>query len=200
MRILFTSNILLDTDIGVYRLVREKYDNTKYFKLNILDVIIERYKEVIPRRDTINPLSFIIKDEYKNSIDNLYNEMMSKDYSRILELSEFTNVEDVLGLFLTRKELDIKIVCKNLEEKQIFKNRNKKYNIVVFENYKDIDVEPYDAIYTKYYKDYSKFNKIVAKTLYFANAKYNFTNKNIIDPEIYINLDGPNEFKAINLY
>ena len=145
-------------------------------------------------------LSFIIKDEYKNSIDNLYNEMMSKDYSRILELSEFTNVEDVLGLFLTRKELDIKIVCKNLEEKQIFKNRNKKYNIVVFENYKDIDVEPYDAIYTKYYKDYSKFNKIVAKTLYFANAKYNFTNKNIIDPEIYINLDGPNEFKAINLY
>lgn len=200
MRILFTSNILLDTDIGVYRLVREKYDNPKYFKLNILDVIIERYKEVIPRRDTINPLSFIIKDEYKNSIDNLYNEMMSKDYSRILELSEFTNVEDVLGLFLTRKELDIKIVCKNLEEKQIFKNRNKKYNIVVFENYKDIDVEAYDAIYTKYYKDYSKFNKIVAKTLYFANAKYNFTNKNIIDPEIYINLDGPNEFKAINLY
>ena len=200
MRILFTSNILLDTDIGVYRLVREKYDNPKYFKLNILDVIIERYKEVIPRRDTINPLSFIIKDEYKNSIDNLYNEMMSKDYSRILELSEFTNVEAVLGLFLTRKELDIKIVCKNLEEKQIFKNRNKKYNIVVFENYKDIDVEPYDAIYTKYYKDYSKFNKIVAKTLYFANAKYNFTNKNIIDPEIYINLDGPNEFKAINLY
>ena len=200
MRILFTSNILLDTDIGVYRLVREKYDNPKYFKLNILDVIIERYKEVIPRRDTINPLSFIIKDEYKNRIDNLYNEMMSKDYSRILELSEFTNVEDVLGLFLTRKELDIKIVCKNLEEKQIFKNRNKKYNIVVFENYKDIDVEPYDAIYTKYYKDYSKFNKIVAKTLYFANAKYNFTNKNIIDPEIYINLDGPNEFKAINLY
>lgn len=200
MRILFTSNILLDTDIGVYRLVREKYDNPKYFKLNILDVIIERYKEVIPRRDTINPLSFIIKDEYKNSIDNLYNEMMSKDYSRILELSEFTNVEDVLGLFLTRKELDIKIVCKNLEEKQIFKNRNKKYNIVVFENYKDIDVEPYDVIYTKYYKDYSKFNKIVAKTLYFANAKYNFTNKNIIDPEIYINLDGPNEFKAINLY
>lgn len=200
MRILFTSNILLDTDIGVYRLVREKYDNPKYFKLNILDVIIERYKEVIPRRDTINPLSFIIKDEYKNSIDNLYNEMMSKDYSRILELSEFTNVEDVLGLFLTRKELDIKIVCKNLEEKQIFKNRNKKYNIVVFENYKDIDVEPYNAIYTKYYKDYSKFNKIVAKTLYFANAKYNFTNKNIIDPEIYINLDGPNEFKAINLY
>ena len=200
MRILFTSNILLDTDIGVYRLVREKYDNPKYFKLNILDVIIERYKEVIPRRDTINPLSFIIKDEYKNSIDNLYNEMMSKDYSRILELSEFTNVEDVLGLFLTRKELDIKIVCKNLEEKQIFKNRNKKYNIVVFENYEDIDVEPYDAIYTKYYKDYSKFNKIVAKTLYFANAKYNFTNKNIIDPEIYINLDGPNEFKAINLY
>ena len=200
MRILFTSNILLDTDIGVYRLVREKYDNPKYFKLNILDVIIERYKEVIPRRDTINPLSFIIKDEYKNSIDNLYNEMMYKDYSRILELSEFTNVEDVLGLFLTRKELDIKIVCKNLEEKQIFKNRNKKYNIVVFENYKDIDVEPYDAIYTKYYKDYSKFNKIVAKTLYFANAKYNFTNKNIIDPEIYINLDGPNEFKAINLY
>ena len=192
MRILFTSNILLDTDIGVYRLVREKYDNPKYFKLNILDVIIERYKEVIPRRDTINPLSFIIKDEYKNSIDNLYNEMMSKDYSRILELSEFTNVEDVLGLFLTRKELDIKIVCKNLEEKQIFKNRNKKYNIVVFENYKDIDVEPYDAIYTKYYKDYSKFNKIVAKTLYFANAKYNFTNKNIIDPEIYIKLDGPN--------
>ena len=200
MRILFTSNILLDTDIGVYRLVREKYDNPKYFKLNILDVIIERYKEVIPRRDTINPLSFIIKDEYKNSIDNLYNEMMSKDYSRILELSEFTNVEDVLGLFLTRKELDIKIVCKNLEEKQIFKNRNKKYNIVVFENYKDIDVEPYNAIYTKYYKDYSKFDKIVAKTLYFANAKYNFTNKNIIDPEIYINLDGPNEFKAINLY
>ena len=200
MRILFTSNILLDTDIGVYRLVREKYDNPKYFKLNILAVIIERYKEVISRRDTINPLSFIIKDEYKNSIDNLYNEMMSKDYSRILELSEFTNVEDVLGLFLTRKELDIKIVCKNLEEKQIFKNRNKKYNIVVFENYKDIDVEPYDAIYTKYYKDYSKFNKIVAKTLYFANAKYNFTNKNIIDPEIYINLDGPNEFKAINLY
>ena len=200
MRILFTSNILLDTYIVVYRLVREKYDNPKYFKLNILDVIIERYKEVIPRRDTINPLSFIIKDEYKNSIDNLYNEMMSKDYSRILELSEFTNVEDVLGLFLTRKELDIKIVCKNLEEKQIFKNRNKKYNIVVFENYKDIDVEPYDAIYTKYYKDYSKFNKIVAKTLYFANAKYNFTNKNIIDPEIYINLDGPNEFKAINLY
>ena len=126
--------------------------------------------------------------------------MMSKDYSRILELSEFTNVEDVLGLFLTRKELDIKIVCKNLEEKQIFKNRNKKYNIVVFENYKDIDVEPYNAIYTTYYKDYSKFNKIVAKTLYFANAKYNFTNKNIIDPEIYINLDGPNEFKAINLY
>ena len=200
MRILFTSNILLDTDIGVYRLVREKYDNPKYFKLNILEFIIERYKEVIARRDTINPLSFIIKDEYKNSIDNLYNEMMSKDYSRILELSEFTNVEDVLGLFLTRKELDIKIVCKNLEEKQIFKNRNKKYNIVVFENYKDIDVEPYDAIYTKYYKDYSKFNKIVAKTLYFANAKYNFTNKNIIDPEIYINLDGPNEFKAINLY
>ena len=200
MRILFTSNILLDTDIGVYRLVREKYDNPKYFKLNILDVIIERYKEVIPRRDTINPLSFIIKDEYKNSIDNLYNEMMSKDYSRILELSEFTNVEDVLGLFLTRKELDIKIVCKNLEEKQIFKNRNKKYNIVVLENYKDIDVEPYNAIYTKYYKDYSKFDKIVAKTLYFANAKYNFTNKNIIDPEIYINLDGPNEFKAINLY
>lgn len=199
MMILFTSNILLDTDIGVYRLIKNEYNNPKYFKLNILDVIIERYKEIIPKRDTINPLSFIIKEEYKDSIDNLYKEIMDTKYSEVLKLSEFTNVEQLAEIFTSRKGFEPTIICKNLEEKQIFKDKNKSYDIIVSE-YEDIDIKPYHAIYTKYYKDYSKFNKVVAKTLYFANAKYNYINNNIIDPEIYVNLEGPNDFKAINLY
>lgn len=199
MMILFTSNILLDTDIGVYRLIKNEYNNPKYFKLNILDVIIERYKEIIPKRDTINPLSFIIKEEYKDSIDNLYKEIMDTKYNEVLKLSEFTNVEQLAEIFTSRKGFEPTIICKNLEEKQIFKDKNKSYDIIVSE-YEDIDIKPYHAIYTKYYKDYSKFNKVVAKTLYFANAKYNYINNNIIDPEIYVNLEGPNDFKAINLY
>ena len=199
MMILFTSNILLDTDIGVYRLIKNEYNNPKYFKLNILDVIIERYKEIIPKRDTINPLSFIIKEEYKDSIDNLYKEIMDTKYSEVLKLSEFTNVEQLAEIFTSRKGFEPTIICKNLEEKQIFKDKNKSYDIIVSE-YEDIDIKPYHAIDTKYYKDYSKFNKVVAKTLYFANAKYNYINNNIIDPEIYVNLEGPNDFKAINLY
>lgn len=197
MNTLFTSNILLDTDIGVYRLIKDSYNNPKYFKLNILDVILERYTEIIPKRDTINPLSFIIKDEYKDSIDNLYNEILYTKYTKVLELSEFTNVNNLLDLFISRRGIETTILCKNLEEKQIFKNKNSK---IIISDYKDVDIKPYHVIYTKYYEDYSKFNKVMAKTLYFANTKYNFKNGNTIDPQVYINLEGPNNFKAINLY
>lgn len=194
---LFTSNILLDTDIGVYRLIKDSYNNPKYFKLNILDAILERYTEIIPKRDTINPLSFIIRDEYKDSIDNLYNEILDTKYTKVLELSEFTSVDNLLDLFISRRGIETTILCKNLEEKQIFKNKN---SDIIISEYKDVDIKPYHVIYTKYYKDYSKFNKVMAKTLYFAFAKYNFQNDDTIDPQVYINLDGPNNFKAINLY
>lgn len=201
LKVLFTSDILYDMDLALFKYIKDKLPMKKYFKLDKLEHCIEK-PYLIHKRSNENPLSIIIQDEYSESIKSLYNDFITKKYKEIFKYYQECNteIEKLFRILNTNKEISIDVLCKNLMEEQLFKDKYKCHTIVN----KDyiIDMSDYSAIYTRYFSLFNKLDNLNAKNIYITNSSYNYDDEvsSILDVNTQLKLTNSNSISIINLY
>lgn len=163
-------DILMNYDYAVIKVIHDKYNNSDLTK----DIDIYDFKEIyklLENRTTRNPLSIIIKDEYKDSFDSILEELYQTEYDSIVSsLITNNNIFNVLQACNRNKMVEVTICCKNEVEEQIVKELFK-YNTVLDEN---VDYNVYDTFMIHHKDRFLKnYQNYYGKSVYLAMTCYN---------------------------
>lgn len=177
---LFDFQALCDTDLGLYRLIKEDYYDRSVFDNDLFDSNDERFiKTILLSRRQFNPLNIFCKKNAltQSEIDDLYQEFLDKEYDRILQLSPYTTIMNIASISNnTNKIVNVIVLCASEKEKEWINKYNLKLKCIIAD-YKDFDLRKYDTIYIK---------DIYTLTLF---KQESIKNKNIIFPRFMFNLE-----------
>ena len=171
-------NLLVDTDIGLIRFIRNNFQDDRVFKLDILNKSDRYILSLLYSRENWNPLSIISTENNIKDIDKLYKSFFD------------TYKQDILKLSLTQKSLNkfVELIFINsssfginpciyakdeLEANEI----RRFFGIDSIINTNDKSILKNKDVY--YVKDYRFFtinhieNSIVQKKIYMSPRKYN---------------------------
>lgn len=173
-------NCIIDTDVGLLRLIENHYANPDIFNR---DFFVEhnttnKLVSAVYLRTDVNPLLLCLKDKNKDKADSLYNQFFKEKYPDILVYSVYTGVFQMCKLFETAEDATASIVYHTDEEKELldymgFKNvrlvslDKVKQNPGIYNQY--IFRSSYDQIYLK-----ALVSGIKTKQIYFLDYKCNF--------------------------
>lgn len=196
-KILITSDILLDTEFGLIKMMSKKYNNKQLVDIK------EPFNDIGVKYDLINnhtnnPLDIILVKQYTTcEKDELLNSFFESEYDSILENSIFTDVDLFFSTIIKTSFLDVILLCKNVQEKQLFKDKFGNINVIVDQNY-NVQGDEYDIIYTRYYTNLIKMHNPVYKSIYLPDIEFNKI-ENISDKDILLEL-GISQLQYITLY
>lgn len=177
---LFDFQILCDTDLGLYRLIKEDYYDRSVFDENLFDSDEEFFiKTRLLDRTHFNPLFLFCKKGVltDDEMDDLYQEFLDKEYERILERSTPTTILEIASKSNnTNNIVNVTVLCKSEAERKWLLKYNFRLKSIIGD-YIDFDLSKYDTIYIK---------DIYTLTLFRQETlKY----KNIIFPRYVFNLE-----------
>lgn len=176
--ILIPLDVLLNIDLGILKVVQNELNNKNIIDDSIFYNSDNRIIYHILNRQNPNVLSLVIKDHTKYNINNLFNEIYEDYNSKILELSQFT---DILNMIITGSGLNsfnIDILCKNEYEKHHILNRLSflkcSFNVIIQDSIELCNFEKYDTIFINNIISIKNIlNKFIGKNLYIIKARYN---------------------------
>lgn len=194
---LIFSNCILDTDIGILKLIEFDYRNSDIFLDDILDhTVLEKQQYLEYTRVHPNPLSVVVRESDWDKIDSLYFQFIEKENDRIIDLSCNTLMIDVMKLIIMGDTpMEVTLLCNTQHEADVLSNRLSLFgvnniHILVEPNHDKIDLEQFDDIYVKYISDLDGFRKIANKTIYISDHGLNTTTHDIgIDKFVTPNVD-----------
>lgn len=208
INVLVPFELMIDTDMGLIKLLEFDYNNDEYFYPGILNAGEEAQQYLLNTRKNKNPLSIACKKDDQELIDDLYNQFMEKEYDQILMLSCNTNLVDLANVLKISADQVIRltVLCKDIREKKLLEHRKISLFRTLVCNYEAVDLSKYDTIYVKDAQDLDKFKKsIFRKNIYIANYGFNVT----MDPERVMPLlpeetlykyGGMNELYVVSVY
>lgn len=194
MKLYIPFNMILDTDVGVIRLV-EKLHNLSEYPINKL-------KAFLLNREDINPVPEYAKLREVNIPDYVYETIITKGYPSVLKLSKVTDilvfVMNTYKLGLSN-EMQITIGCDTQDEVDCLTRKLSKldYTLDIRLN-NELKLDDYDYIMSKYINEYYVDNlinnkKLRGKRLYISDHKFNVMidedGNKIIDLEYHIPLE-----------
>ena len=200
--ILIEFDMVIDTDYGLIKMIKDKYNNPEYIDKKYLDLVENNvliYSLV--KRDIKNPLSLIINDKYKDSINKLLNEFYDNEYKNILEYSHKTNIYDLINIYLMTNQISINILCKNVLEEQFISNMDINITPITENDYSKINIDKYDCIFIKDFNNILKFKDVKVKNIYIARYSFNLEKDNQTPlKEISDEIKEGNLFFIIDIY
>lgn len=194
--ILIDYDLLFDEDYGIRQIILDKYRNNDCFKIEMLSNTDRiTLNGILASREDKNPLSIMLKTEYIDSKDSLYEEFKKYLDDEIIKLSPKTDLVSTLKMLNLTGEVNINVLCKKISQKQNIKEKitNMDYNIILYENEK-IDIKNYDSLYIKFYDVLDMITFPKAKNIYVADYRFNSLEYLLSDPENY------DEKLLVNLY
>lgn len=175
--VITTFESVFDLGIGLLNVIKKHYGEDKeHFNCDLLDLPKDDIAYGILTLRSENPLDFVIKDKYKESSNDLRDQIVEKYYNEIIESSRPTALYDLFRAFKSvggGNIVSAMIVCKDEQQLQFIKKKIPTIDAVV-KDYKDIDRESYGAIYINKFTTLSKFDKVLGKTIFLLNYRYNF--------------------------
>lgn len=149
---LFDFQLLCDTDMGLYNLIKRDYYDKEVFDNYLFESTNDRFiKTKLMCREYFNPLHIFCKKGKMThkELDNLYAEFLEKEYDNILELSPPTAVFQLASVSNSVKKIvSPVIICKSEAEVKWIKKYDSKLKCII-EDFKDFDITKYDTIYIK---------------------------------------------------
>lgn len=194
--ILIDYDLLFDEDYGIRQIILDKYRNNDCFKIEMLSNTDRiTLNGILASREDKNPLSIMLKTEYMDSKDSLYEEFKKYLDDEIIKLSPKTDLVSTLKMLNLTGEVNINVLCKKISQKQNIKEKitNMDYNIILYEDEK-IDIKNYDSLYIKFYDVLDMITFPKAKNIYVADYRFNSLEYLLSDPENY------DEKLLLNLY
>lgn len=199
--ILTDFDIILDTDIGVFNVLKFKYNNPNYFNSSLISNIDHEaliYSLLSMKYD--NVLDLFIKDEYKNQSSSLYNQIITDNLDDIYNNSLLTDGFDLFKVYLQTGVINITVLCKNEKEEQIIKKLDKNFRILRYSEDKKISCDGFDTIFLKKYKDVDRFEKIDSKNIFIYNYANNLDETNVPLLEVSVKVALSNKVYTIDLH
>ena len=118
-RYLFDFDSLVDTKIGCVRyILNSKKLNTSYIKPYMLEPTLALLKQLSIGSTERNPVKWILKDEYSNSADDLYKELLTDHYDSVLNNSISTDIFKLVRYTKKAGNFGVEAVINCFTEKQ----------------------------------------------------------------------------------
>lgn len=198
--ILVDFKMLINLDIGLFKLIKEKFSSSDCFDSYIINnTNIETMIYRLINEKYSNMIDLIKSDEYKDfSTENLYDTLIEKYYDEVYEKSITTDLLNLMNAYIMSNVVLVTILCKNKQEQQLINSVNSKFHTLIFEE--DMNIEDYDSIFLKEYKDIVKFKNVQCKNIFIANIQNNLDNKNMPILEISAVMGKSNNIYTVELY
>lgn len=177
-RILIDFDAVIDTDVGIAKVINKRYNNPALINQKMIRQTTESYKFLLLNRIYQNPLFMFMNEEYRSSANDLYREMITTDevYQDILKNSTTTGIFNmVLEMINSKSSCIPTILCKNQTESDYIKS------ILVVET---IIADPQDTV------DMSNFDTVIVKFVEMPKQRFtNLEGKNVFICKYRFNLN-----------
>lgn len=195
-------DVLIDTDMGLLKLIEFEYHNEEFFLPGILNTSETNQKYFLITRTCPNVIESLLTVQDKELADDLYNQFMDREYDEILKLSCNTSICD-LTLLLRRnmnQVIRVTVMCKDEREKKLVEDRRISIFRTIISDPKNIDINNYGTIFVKNVDDLNNYRIIEGKTIYVPNYGFNVINdpnypNPILKPETAAKYGKDNEFE-----
>lgn len=206
--VLISFDMIYDSDLALLTLIREKYLDEEEFKFDMITQPKSILKYILKYRDRENPLYSFVQN--KEDAENYYIKFLEEKYDEILNYTEPTAIFELVSMFIGSRGMILPTILYTDEREEQLISKFDKYGrigkILVDDWKKDIDLNMYDTIYLRDYRDVLMFDqdKFTGKNLYISSNFYNMTLD--IDNKIVPNIDitalcmDYNEINIIDLY
>lgn len=151
--VLFTFDSFVNTDIGLAKLIKDKYKNVDIFDESLFELTSDEIIDLMLLNEGDNPMDILLNKSSRGKVDSeyLYNSFIENEegYKDILLNSMFNNVLKMIQLLYYSKEVRPTILCENSMQQSLLLN-NPYFKPL------NIDIEVCDI--NKF--DYSKYGSI----------------------------------------
>ena len=174
--ILIDFNCYIDTEVGLIRLIQEKYLDEKVFNTDLLRLNLRVIIKMLMERKEVNPLYlFANEDISRKDLDDYYQQFMGEEYDSILSRSVTTEIKHLVELFKSEPSIHVTFLCHNQKERNLLiKDQSLKGRNFI------LDTDNIDfSMFTQYY--FKSINNDIEKyifpykTYYFSKYLLNFT-------------------------
>ena len=179
-KILVEFDFLIDLDMAIFKLVKDKYNSPNIVNQDIIKITDEN--EIINlmiNREDKNPLSVIINNIDSINLNKLYLEMLDDK-----DLLSYAKAYDTFGLMITllneASSISIDVLCKDKQQSDFIKSLNKSLQTIVIDQKSKVNLDNYNVMYIKYFDEVINYKKLQGKHIYISNMRFNMDNdKNI---------------------
>ena len=171
-RYLFDFESLVDTKVGCVRyILNSKKLNTSYIKPCMLEPTLALLKQLSVGSVERNPVKWILKDEYSDSADNLYKELMTDHYDSVLNNAISTDIFKLVRYTKKASNFGVETVinCFSEKQKEMLKTvLTDKSDVVYVDNVNDLS--SYNCLYISDIERLSIYLHIYGRTVYIHNT------------------------------
>lgn len=209
--ILIEFDMIVDTEIGLLRLVREEYCDESVFYSGFLELDDHLLKGQMMERIEPNPLIVSMRDKNVDRADSYYKQFFEKRYDDILARSCSTALLKLVKRFIdTEGVIRVTILCEDEKQKLIIRELFKDclMSLLNIEVIKDgvYDVERFTELFIRDVRRLPRYQNVSGKTIYLARYHHNLDpqlmEQKILYPirEYAILYGSVNQFKTVTLY
>ena len=191
----------LGYDVGTVLYLIDKFNNPTYIDPKLFAFKKFPYAEVwynlLIWRTVRNPVECALKDQWKSSADNIYNQLMEKYEEKIYMYSPLTDTIKFINTSLSGEVWASRctISCENEVQAKIARMISPNSEVVLNET----DLANYDILYVEHYEDIAKFKNRSCKIICLSEKRFNFTDEFTVKPEV-IELVKGNKLRIIEAY
>jgi hypothetical protein len=169
-------NTVIDTDVGIIRLICDKYLDPKVFNVDLLHSLsVKGLVGMLYDREKPNPLT-VFSSLDDTELDELYDDFMKNHYQDILNLSLPTEIFNQIGIWQSYGGIRTTILCRSNEEVEYLDKFTalQNYSKCLITNF---SVKGFQQFFFKYiddpYINAVSDNPIFKKSIYIAHYKFN---------------------------
>ena len=191
----------LGYDVGTVLYLIDKFNNPTYIDPKLFAFKKFPYAEVwynlLIWRTVRNPVECALKDQWKFSADNIYNQLMEKYEEKIYMHSPLTDTIKFINTSLSGEVWASRctISCENEVQAKIARMISPNSEVVLNET----DLANYDILYVEHYEDIAKFKNRSCKIICLSEKRFNFTDEFTVKSEA-IELVKGNKLRIIEAY
>ena len=166
-------DVLFDTAHASAKYILKKYPNSKYIRKDAYEWTPYFFRCKVLTRESFNPIEMILKEEYIDQADSLYEELRSRHWGEILAKSPQTDIVKLINSSYGDYGYTIHVNCSRLEEQTFIERLKQDWRAEM-----DIDnAKKYFSLFV-YNMDtlMDRVSNIDGKSLYIYYHKPNFVN------------------------
>ena len=171
-RYLFDFDSLVDIKIGCVRyILNSKKLNTSYIKPYMLEPTLTLLKQLSVGSVERNPVKWILKDEYSDSADDIYKELLIDHYDSVLNNAISTDIFKLVRYTKKAGDFGIETVINCFSEKQKVMLKSvltDKVDVVYVDNVNDLS--SYNCLYLSDIERLSMYTHIYGRIVYIHNT------------------------------